>query len=112
MAGIACAWVGGCGSGCGCDGVVARLFFGCGGPIEPVPLEPIRGKLHSDLQGWLDGDCLSATGVFDTLAFCARFQKNLSDTYSDVSGCKTRGYTTSIYLNSSFSSANMHKTPI
>jgi hypothetical protein len=38
-----------------CDGVVARLLFGCGGPIEPVPLEPIRCKLHSDLQGWLDG---------------------------------------------------------
>ena len=56
-------------------------------------------KLHVDLHEWFVGGYDWLTGDFDTLAFCARFQKNLSDTYSDVSGCKTRGLTTSIYLN-------------
>ena len=78
-----------------------------------IPVQDVWScKLHVDLHGRLGAASDWLTGVFDTLAFVHVFQKNLSDTYSDVSGCKTRGYTTSIYLNSSFSSANMHKTPI
>jgi len=77
-----------------------------------ILLEPISCNLHSDLQGWLDGESGSATGVFDTLAFCARFWKKLFQTYSDVSRCKIMSRTTFIYFNSLYFSANMQIKPI
>ena len=66
------------------------------------PYQMCSCKLHVDLHGRLGAASDWLTGVFDTLVFCARFFVFPFQTYSDVSPCKTRGLTTSIYFNSLF----------